>query len=107
MKIALPFLYSKTTLLFALLVFASANLGAQILTNGDFETGGSGTGFMVHDYTVINPLTGTSTPGTYARTTNPALMNAPEPAAPKRLNSVENIFMSPPFRSFFSYMSRH
>lgn len=59
-----------------LLVIGSATANAQILTNGDFESGGSGVGFMVHDYTVINPVTGTSTPGFYARTTNPALMNA-------------------------------
>jgi gliding motility-associated-like protein len=56
-------------------IFGTADLDAQILTNGDFESGGSGVGFFVHDYTLINPLTGTSTPGFYARTTDPALMN--------------------------------
>ena len=54
----------------------SSNLFAQnLLNNGDFESGGSGVGFFVHDYTLINPLTGTSNPGEYARTTNPSLMN--------------------------------
>jgi len=76
MKRALRYFFGKTHLLFLLLMIGSANLGAQILTNGDFESGGSGVGFMVHDYTVINPVNGTSTPGFYARTTNPALMNS-------------------------------
>lgn len=72
---SLKLLFSRIiTLLF--FGFFSAYADAQILTNGDFESGGSGVGFLVHDYTVINPLTGTSAPGFYARTTNPALMNA-------------------------------
>src|SRR3954467_11344449 len=75
MKITLRHCFKKTHLLFLLLMIGSANLSAQILTNGDFESGGSGVGFFVHDYTLINPLTGTSAPGFYARTTNPALMN--------------------------------
>jgi len=55
----------------------SSNLIAQnLLNNGNFESGGSGVGFFVHDYTLINPLTGISNPGEYARTTNPSLMNA-------------------------------
>ena len=65
----------KKTSLF-LLITGSNLLNAQILTNGNFETGGSGNGFLVSDYTLINPLTGTSNPGFYARTTNPALMNS-------------------------------
>ncbi|MBF6607700.1 MAG: hypothetical protein ITG00_03065, partial [Flavobacterium sp.] len=68
--------YSAAHLLVFILTIASAPLSAQILTNGDFESGGHGNGFFVHDYTLINPLTGTSTPGFYARTTDPALMNA-------------------------------
>jgi gliding motility-associated-like protein len=75
MKRQLRYFIGKTNLLFLLLIIGSFDLSAQILTNGDFESGGSGVGFMVHDYTAINPLTGTSTPGFYARTTNPALMN--------------------------------
>ncbi|PKP16501.1 MAG: hypothetical protein CVU07_06695, partial [Bacteroidetes bacterium HGW-Bacteroidetes-23] len=55
----------------------NSNLSAQnLLNNGDFESGGSGVGFFVHDYTLINPLNGTSNPGQYARTTNPSLMNS-------------------------------
>ncbi|WP_264520173.1 gliding motility-associated C-terminal domain-containing protein [Flavobacterium sp. N1994] len=66
---------NKTYLFLFLLVTGSTFLNAQILTNGDFESGGSGVGFLVTDYTLINPLTGTSSPGFYSRTTNPALMN--------------------------------
>ncbi|HOD11410.1 MAG TPA: hypothetical protein PKH91_11740, partial [Flavobacterium sp.] len=51
-------------------------MNAQILSNGDFESGGSGIGFLVHDYTLINPLNGTSNPGFYGRTTNPTIMNS-------------------------------
>jgi gliding motility-associated-like protein len=75
MKKPLHSLFAKTCFLFLLLLLGNANLNAQILTNGDFESGGSGNGFFVHDYTLINPLTGTSNPDFYARTTNPALMN--------------------------------
>lgn len=50
-------------------------LAQNLLSNGNFENGGSGNGFLVHDYTLINPLNGISLPGTYARTTNPNLMN--------------------------------
>lgn len=74
MKRKLLHFFRKTHFLFFLLLFGSTMSG-QILTNGDFETGGSGVGFFVHDYSPINPVTGTSTPGSYARTTNPALMN--------------------------------
>jgi hypothetical protein len=63
-------------LLFFLSMIGNARLSAQILSNGDFESGGSGAGFMVHDYTLINPLNGTSSPGFYGRTTDPALMNS-------------------------------
>lgn len=76
MKRELQYFIRKTPLLFFLLIVGSINSNAQILTNGDFESGGSATGFLVHDYTLINPLTGTSNPGQYARTTNPTLMNS-------------------------------
>lgn len=76
MKRKLQYLFTKTHLLLLLLVAGSANMDAQILTNGGFESGGSGNGFFVHDYTLINPVNGTSNPGFYARTTNPALMNS-------------------------------
>ena len=76
MKKTLRHFTGKTYLLFFMLLIGSADLSAQILTNGDFESGGSGVGFFVHDYTLINPLTGTSNPGFYARTTDPALMNS-------------------------------
>ncbi|NUY82364.1 gliding motility-associated C-terminal domain-containing protein [Flavobacterium sp. MAH-1] len=76
MKIELRRFLGTIHLSFLVLLLAHANSNAQILTNGDFESGGSGVGFMVHDYTQINPVTGTSNPGFYARTTNPALMNS-------------------------------
>ncbi len=61
-----------------LVVATSSNhLSAQnILNNGDFESGGSGIGFLVNDYTLINPVNGISNPGNYARTTNPFLMDS-------------------------------
>ena len=67
--------FNKTTFLFLFICCTFQAVKAQILTNGDFESGGSGTGFLVHNYTLINPLNGTSFPGFYARTTNPILMN--------------------------------
>lgn len=48
----------------------------NLLTNGDFESGGSGNGFLVTNYSLINPVNGTSTPGKYAITTDPKLMNS-------------------------------
>ncbi|MEL1243642.1 gliding motility-associated C-terminal domain-containing protein [Flavobacterium sp. DGU11] len=76
MKKGLRYLFGKTHFLFFLLIIGSADMSAQILTNGNFENGGSGVGFFVHDYTLINPVNGTSNPGFYARTTDPALMNS-------------------------------
>lgn len=66
----------KIIFLFASLFFLNLSIRSQILTNGDFESGGSGVGFLVHDYTLINPLNGISSPGFYARTTDPVFMNA-------------------------------
>ena len=67
----------NTILLIFIAILGNLSISAQnILTNGDFENGGSGNGFLVHDYTLINPLNGISNPGTYARTTNPVLMNS-------------------------------
>jgi len=59
----------------SLLSFTYTN-AQNLLTNGDFESGGSGNGFLVSNYTLINPVNGTSTPGRYAWTTNPNLMNS-------------------------------
>ncbi|RAR46665.1 gliding motility-associated C-terminal domain-containing protein [Flavobacterium lacus] len=59
-----------------LILFFSTKLTAQnLLSNGNFESGGSGIGFLVNNYSLINPLTGASSPGQYAITTNPTLMN--------------------------------
>lgn len=63
MKMGILHSFEKSFLFLLLLFSAVNNLNAQnILTNGDFESGGSGVGFFVHDYTLINPLTGVSTP---------------------------------------------
>lgn len=63
--------------LFFLTTMQTNILYAQnILSNGNFEIGGSGVGFFVNDYTLINPLNGASSPGKYSRTTNPNLMNS-------------------------------
>ena len=71
MKIYYSFFFKKIQILLCLVIFGNFSANSQILTNGNFESGGSGVGFFVHDYTLINPLTGTSNPGFYARTTNP------------------------------------
>lgn len=76
MKIYYSFFFKKIQILLCFVIFGTFSVNSQILTNGNFETGGSGVGFFVHDYTLINPLTGTSNPGFYARTTNPTLMNS-------------------------------
>lgn len=76
MKIYYSFFFKKIQILLCLVIFGAFSVNGQILTNGDFESGGSGVGFFVHDYTLINPLNGTSNPGFYARTTNPNLMNS-------------------------------
>lgn len=76
MKIYYSVLFKKIQILLCLVIFGNYSANSQILTNGNFESGGSGVGFFVHDYTLINPLTGTSNPGFYARTTNPTLMNS-------------------------------
>ncbi len=56
-------------------LFFSFSVCAQ-LTNGNLETAGSGTGFLVNQYTQINPLTGVSSPGTYGYTNNPNTMDS-------------------------------
>lgn len=76
MKTYYSFFFKKIQILLCLLIFGNFSANSQILSNGNFESGGSGVGFFVHDYTLINPLTGTSNPGFYARTTNPILMNS-------------------------------
>ena len=69
--------FKSILLLIITTLLSFANMVAQnLLTNGDFESGGSGNGFLVSNYTLINPVNGTSTPGRYAWTTNPNLMNS-------------------------------
>jgi gliding motility-associated-like protein len=66
---------NKTYFFLFLITLLSFTVSAQ-LTNGNLEAGGSGTGFFVRDYTQINPLTGVSSPGTYAWTNNPNTMDS-------------------------------
>jgi gliding motility-associated-like protein len=77
MKRQLPSYIKLFIVLFITSITVNTNLFSQnLLSNGDFESGGSGIGFLVNNYTLINPLTGNSNPGQYARTTNPILMNS-------------------------------
>ena len=64
--------------LFLILISFSNSATGQTLTNGNFETGGNGVGFLINGigYTQINPTTGSSTAGNYAITTNPQLLNS-------------------------------
>ncbi len=61
------------------LLFLSCIAGSQnLLTNGDFESGGNGVGFIVNGagYNQINPpFSGTTSAGDFAITTNPQPMN--------------------------------
>jgi gliding motility-associated-like protein len=74
-KIILQVIHSKLILILFVLTISTQSKAQNLLTNGGFENGGSGTGFLVTDYTLINPLNGISNPGNYAVTTNPTLMN--------------------------------
>ena len=63
-----------------LLISAFSNtvvFAQNLLTNGDFESGGSGTGFIVNN-TGYSPVsnTGVSVPGNYSYVTDPSLMNS-------------------------------
>ena len=65
----------KHFFLFLISFLFSNSIIAQ-LTNGNLEAGGSGNGFLVNEYTQINPLTGVSFSGSYAYTNNPNTMDA-------------------------------
>lgn len=58
-----------------LISFLFTNSIIAQLTNGNLEAGGSGNGFLVSDYTQINPLTGASFSGSYAYVNNPNAMD--------------------------------
>ena len=60
------------------LTISSLVNGQNLLTNGDFESGGVGTGFTLNGsgYTqIVAPFSGTTVSGNYAFTTNPQPMN--------------------------------
>jgi len=67
---------NKTHFFLVLIFLLLSNLVCAQLTNGNLELGGSGNGFLVNQYTLINPLTGVSTPGTYGYTNNPQTMDS-------------------------------
>ena len=66
---------NKSHFFLFLITLLSFSVSAQ-LTNGNLEAGGSGTGFLINNYTQINPLTGVSSPGTYGYTNNPNTMDS-------------------------------
>jgi large repetitive protein len=62
------------------LLLTLGSFSQNLITNGDFESGGPGTGFDVNGAGYVNitpppPLSGTSAPGNYAFLTNPQPMN--------------------------------
>ncbi len=67
---------SLSYFLFLILISFSNSLLGQTLTNGDFESGGNAFGFLTTGYTQINPPNGSSSPGNFALTTNPQLLNS-------------------------------
>ena len=71
-KISDPFLF-----IFIFLIISHGN-SQNILTNGDFELGGSGVGFMAGGFSAYSLATiaGTSVPGNYSFVTDPSLMNS-------------------------------
>ena len=73
---------SKALYLFFLVNLFSINqngLSSQnLLTNGDFESGGNGVGFNINGFNYVQltpPFSGTTVAGNYAITNNPQLMN--------------------------------
>ena len=70
--------YSINYFLFVILISFSNSALGQSLINGDFENGGNSIGFLINGagYLPINPPTGSSSPGNYAITTNPQLLNS-------------------------------
>ena len=62
-----------------LIILTSIKVHSQnILTNSDFESGGSGVGFMAGGFPAYSLATiaGTSVPGNYSFVTDPRLMNS-------------------------------
>ena len=66
----------STKLFNVLCAFFCAQLFSQnLLTNGDFESGGSGNGFTVPNYNLYGSTTGNMYPGSYAISSNPSALN--------------------------------
>ncbi|MFB9095168.1 T9SS type B sorting domain-containing protein [Flavobacterium jumunjinense] len=61
---------------FTCFVLFSVHLFSQnLLTNGDFESGGAGSGFTVPNYNLYTSTTGDTYPGSYAISNNPSPLN--------------------------------
>ena len=61
-----------------ILLFANISISQNLLTNGDFESGGNGVGFNINGagYSeILPPFSGNTSPGNYAFTNNPQPMN--------------------------------
>jgi hypothetical protein len=71
-KISDPFLF-----IFIFLIISHGN-SQNLLTNGDFELGGSGVGFMTGGFPAYSlaTKTGRSVPSNYSFVTDPSLMNS-------------------------------
>jgi gliding motility-associated-like protein len=67
---------TKELLYLCIFLFSAKLFSQNLLTNGDFESGGSGTGFTVPNYNLYNPFSGGITPGHYAISNNPTPLNS-------------------------------
>jgi len=65
------------TIIYILLCSSAAMFSQNMLINGDFESGGSGLGFIVNGpgYTLINPPYTGTVPGNYTFATDPQVVN--------------------------------
>ncbi len=68
---------TKFLLIFAVALTAFSGYSQNLLTNGDFESGGNGVGFNINSccYNPVSPTSGNTIPGNYAVTNNPLPMN--------------------------------
>lgn len=68
----------KNLLVLFILLASTAGFAQNLLSNGNFESGGNGVGFNINSccYNQINPpFSGSTSPGNYAVTNNPQPMN--------------------------------
>ncbi|WP_298118837.1 lamin tail domain-containing protein, partial [Flavobacterium sp.] len=68
----------RCSLTVVVFLFTSVLFSQNLLTNGDFQSGGNGVGFNINGsgYSeIVAPFSGSTSPGNYAFTTNPFPMN--------------------------------